>query len=460
MKPRTKRERLLCQLAEKLPQLTDNQRTYPKEHIHPHKGYYWKSGLIWCQCCGKLYPNTHAMMEVSLELGVDICPNCGKEIKLEHARAKMKYEQVCSYYAIITTYQGWQVIRTFEAWRINSKGKPTEYHVNEVFQLWIDEKGRETIVSHKYTRGYNFLHWLYNSEFVVYNHNHKCTGYYDMPDLFDINGFHIYPRASVLQTVKRNGWNSTMLKLNVNHSDLIQELLTNRRIETIAKAHQYSILEYWMRHKYSISEHYDNYFNPVKIAIRNGYIVDDASIWYDMIESLRYLNLDTRNAHYVCPKELMRAHDYYMERSNRKKAKEQIDKERDRIIKCNTSYVNRMGKFIGIIFGDDDLNIHVLRDVTEFFEEGIEMHHCVYTNRYYNRADTLIMSAVSNGKRIATIELNLKTMNIIQVRGKCNTVPPRDEEIRSMITKNLGLIRKAKHIRLDDKDKNLLLMVS
>lgn len=444
MKPRTKKEMMLCKMAGQLPRLTEKQLTYPREHIHPHKGYYWKSGLIWCQCCGELYPNTHNMLEVSLELGVDICPNCGKEIKLEHARPKMKCEEVTSSYAIMTTYKGWQVIRAFDARRLNTKGSPTKYYVDETFQLWIDEKGRETIVSHQYTRNYNFMHWHYSSEFVIYNHNYRCSGYYEFPDLFNLYGFHIYPRTKVIQTVRRNGWSSEMLKLRVNQATLIEQLLTNTRIETIAKAGQYSVLEYWMRQGHGVMD--SEYFTPVKIAIRNGYIVEDATLWYDMIESLQKLNKDVHNAYYICPADLTRAHDYYMERVSRKERREKYEKQRERISKENTSYTKRMARYIGIIFGDDNLNLHVLRDVTEFFDEGEAMHHCVYNNGYYKKDDTLIMSARSQGNRVATIEIDLKTMSVIQVRGKRNTVPPKDKEIRKLIDDNMKTIKKIKKL--------------
>ena len=445
MKPRTKKEMTLCKMAGQLPRLTEKQLAYPREHIHPHIGYYWKSGVIWCQCCGEVYPNTHAMLEVSLELGVDICPNCGKEIKLVHARPKMKYEEVTSSYAIMTTHKGWQVIRAFDARRLNTKGYPTKYYVDETFQLWIDEKGRETIISHKYSRGYNFMRWQYNSEFVTYNHNYRCSGYYEFPDLFNLYGFHIYPRTKVIQTVRRNGWSGEMLKLRVNQADLIEQLLTNTRIETIAKANQLSVLEYWMREGRGVMD--SKYFTPVKIAIRNGYIVEDATLWYDMIESLLELNKDIHNAHYICPADLNRAHDYYTECVSRKERQERRKKERERIEKENTSYTKRMARYIGIVFGDDDLNIHVLKDVTEFFDEGEAMHHCVYNNRYFKKDSTLIMSARSKGNRLATIEIDLKTMSVIQVRGKCNTVPPKDKEIRKLIDDNLKNIKKIKKLQ-------------
>jgi hypothetical protein len=52
--------------------------------------------------------------------------------------------------------------------------------------------------------------------------------------------------------------------------------------------------------------------------------------------------------------------------------------------------------------------------VTEFFEKDMAMHHCVFSNQYYLKEDSLILSASIEGKRIETIELSLDTMLIAQ----------------------------------------------
>mgnify|MGYP000296788918 FL=1 len=52
------------------------------------------------------------------------------------------------------------------------------------------------------------------------------------------------------------------------------------------------------------------------------------------------------------------------------------------------------------------------------------MHHCVFTNEYYLKADSLILSATIDGKRIETIEVSLKRMEVVQSRGVCNKNTP------------------------------------
>ena len=48
----------------------------------------------------------------------------------------------------------------------------------------------------------------------------------------------------------------------------------------------------------------------------------------------------------------------------------------------------------------------VLDSVEAIRQEGEAMHHCVFTNEYYLKADSLILSATIDGKRIETIEVS------------------------------------------------------
>ena len=69
------------------------------------------------------------------------------------------------------------------------------------------------------------------------------------------------------------------------------------------------------------------------------------------------------------------------------------------------------------------------------------MHHCVFSNEYYLKADSLILSATIDGKRIETIEISLKTMKVVQSRGVCNKNTEHHDQIVNLVNKNMKLIR-------------------
>ena len=434
MKPRTKKEKLLVEYSAKLPSITEAQRNYPKEHIFKKKGLYMKKGLVWCQYCSHEYKVNTSSLAVSLDVGGEICPCCGKELRLEHYTGKHNNEGVC--YMVVTTYKGFQVLRCFYTTRNNTRGKATTYTLNEMFQLWIDEKGRETILTKKYQRGPFHLNWDFESEFHIGRHNASCAGYYQYPDLYDISGYYSYPRMTVTPLIKRNGWrNHFALFHGISVAELMRALITNSDIEMLAKTGQASILTHWMNRGWHREQNREkDFFDSIKICNRNHYIVKDASLWYDMLDAMDYLGLDTHNAHYVCPEDLMIAHDTYVKRMEKVKRLREREMKRKEAEQYEEAYLNQKGRYLGICFGNENVMVSVLQSVRDFVEEGEAMHHCVYTMGYYKNKDTLILSARDKEqKRLATIELSLKNYKVQQCRAACNAKPKQYDEIVKLV---------------------------
>ena len=84
-------------------------------------------------------------------------------------------------------------------------------------------------------------------------------------------------------------------------------------------------------------------------------------------------------------------------------------------------------------FSDGEICIKVLDSVEAIRQEGEAMHHCVFTNEYYLKADSLILSATIDGKRIETIEVSLKRMEVVQSRGVCNKNTPYHGQILKLM---------------------------
>ena len=167
-------------------------------------------------------------------------------------------------------------------------------------------------------------------------------------------------------------------------------------------------------------------------------------MWTDYIDLLEYFHLDTHNPHYVCPKNLKAAHDSIHKRKEKAEARRKAENERKNAIKWEAEYKATKGMYFGICFGNEDIQIAVITSVADMAEEGAFMHHCVYSNRYFDREDSLILSARDkDGNRIETIELNLKTFEVVQSCGKCNSTTEYHDQILSLVKENIGLFRKA-----------------
>ena len=69
------------------------------------------------------------------------------------------------------------------------------------------------------------------------------------------------------------------------------------------------------------------------------------------------------------------------------------------------------------------------------------MHHCVYTNAYYNDENSLILSARIDGERIETVEVDLRTLKVVQSRGVCNSNTEYHDRIIKLVEDNAEQIR-------------------
>ena len=83
----------------------------------------------------------------------------------------------------------------------------------------------------------------------------------------------------------------------------------------------------------------------------------------------------------------------------------------------------------------------MLESVQEYIEEGQVLHHCVFVNEYLLKEKSLILSASITGKRIETIELSLKTMEVLQCRGLMNQNTEYHERIIELVHQNMKQIQ-------------------
>ena len=275
---------------------------------------------------------------------------------------------------------------------------------------------------------YWFNAWKLNSDLEIRKNE----------NVIDIQPTAIYPRKRVLAEIKRNGFKGQFHDLTPY--EMFHSILTNSRAETLLKTKQLSLLNYFEETRYRDIE---DYWSAIRICIRNGYNVTDASMWCDIVNMLRTLGKDIHNPKFVCPEDLKAEHDRRELEIRRKREKEEIKEQRDKLLKSiknEKRFQELKSKFFGIAFTDGTIKVHVLESLKEYFEEATEMHHCLFSNEYYLKEDSLILSATINGKRIETIEVSLKTLEILQSRGEWNSHTEYHDQIMNLVKANRNLI--------------------
>lgn len=200
--------------------------------------------------------------------------------------------------------------------------------------------------------------------------------------------------------------------------------------------------------------------SAVKVANRHHYKQLDTE-WFDMVNNLAYLKKDLHNPLVVCPKDLHQAHNYWMHKAQAARCRnsdrmtelcklamerkellaiqereERAKKQMEDAKNMNQNYSKRMQRYLDIDMTDGTIHIKPLQSIEDFYEEGKEMHHCVFSNKYYDNnahPNSLILSATINAQRIETVELNLKDRTVVQSRGKFNQSSPYHEQIIALV---------------------------
>ena len=164
-------------------------------------------------------------------------------------------------------------------------------------------------------------------------------------------------------------------------------------------------------------------------------------MWCDYIDLLQHFGKDTSNAKYVCPNDLHKEHDKLVAKRDAERERQRKEEQRKKAIEDERKFKELKGRFFGIRFTDGKIEVKVLESVAEYMEEGNAMHHCVFSNSYYLKENSLILSATMDGKRIETIEISLDTLKVVQSRGVCNKQTEYHKRIVNLVNRNAGLIR-------------------
>lgn len=441
MKPGNRQERLVVALSASLPAITPKQRQWAIDTCFEKVGLYVKD-LVWCSQCGKLHEKEPSMHEGD----ETVCPHCGARLKLKVNRARQTYEKC--YFTILTTCKGYQVCRHFVIEKRMTKPSNNSsvdsapaYTINEAVQNWISPYGRHTIIARScnYCPKAYYEWWVFDKPMSI----KRLTKEVDLNDRYKYSIFaeYVYPHRSILPILRRNGFTMRCKTIAPNEAMLL--VLTDREAEMLIKNRQYELLAYKWKRCYK--EFCMAYAHSVRVAIRNKYIVKDASMWYDYLDLLAYFHLDTHNAHYVCPTNLKREHDMLLKRKQRIERQRIAEQKRKEAEQWEAQYRKDKERFFDICFSDDKVVITVIQSVADMAEEGAKMHHCVFDMGYYKRKDSLILSArsVADGTRIETVEVSLKSFKVLQSHGLQNSYTPYHDVIINLVEKNINKIRQA-----------------
>lgn len=417
MKPRNKFEKAVLAQSKSLRPITKRQMIWAFRECIDHYAYRLPKGRTTCMDCGHGW----LMAEPSDNC---TCPKYGARLKVRQTfERKLPQKQ---YFTVLTTSGEYQVLRMFLLVVEMEKGCKAKPYALEIGQYWWNAQGRMAVIGIQRVSGCYIDTFSFGSPLAVRNDNDAYRHIAYSP---------IYPKFKVLDVLRRNGFDGDFH--DIVPTKLIPALLSDSRAETLMKAGQYPILHHYLTSRFDM----ERYWASVRICIRNGYTISDGSMWCDTIDLLRHFGKDTNSPKYVCPSDLKAEHDRLMHKRNKEIERKKLEERIRQAKKHEKAYRKLKGIFFGIAFTDGTLQVRVLESVAEFAAEGTELHHCVFSNSYFLEKNSLILSATIDGKRIETVEVSLKTLEVVQSRGLHNSNTEYHDRIVNLVNSNVNLIR-------------------
>lgn len=420
MKPKIATEFKIVEISTNLPAIKNQQ--HELAFVKCFNNYATQSRkTMFCLECGHSWKlvDTKEIKKVN-------CEKCHRRLTVTN-----KYNngfRETDYYQIITAVETFQIIRMICITKFMKKNSNSSFFAHEVMQIFIDETGKPRCMS-KNVMGLSqyFDQWIVGSELSL--------KYYDN-NRFSLNPSFIFPSKKVIPILKRNGFKGNFH--GIAPQILFRQILTDSIAETLLKSNQFDLLYYHIRN--TSLKPTGIYWNAIKICIRNNYQVKDAKTWIDYIALLQHFGKDLRSPKYLCPLDLDHAHNRLMLKKNKEIWKSTLAEKKKQIGKNQTHYFKAKKHFFGLIFSERNISINVIETVREFLEEGCFHNHCVFTNEYYKKENSLILSAKVNGVPVETIQVSLENLEILQSRGKGNKASKYNRQIISLVTRNLHQI--------------------
>lgn len=414
MKPTTKFHKDILKESRKLRPVTKTQAEWAIGECFEHFAYRLPKGRTTCMDCGHSWLMTEHSDQCT-------CPNC--KAKLE---VKETYERKCqqkSYLNVITTCGEYQILRMFLVIVEMRKGFKASPAFLEIGQYWIAPNGKTALIAIQRTMGWYLDCFAFGSPMEIRKDNDTYR---------HISDQYLYPKFKVIPTLTRNGFDGNFH--DIRPVSLFSLLLSAPQAETLMKEGNFEMLKYMANNTSEVKHFWASYI----IAKRHGYEIPNLSTWFDYLRMLERFGRDTHSPKLIAPANLFDAHDEYVQKVNRQREKERREADRLKALENEEKFRKLKGRFIGLVFTDNEIEIKTLDSIDEYYEEGKAQHICVGSSQYYLKAESLVFSARIDGKTVATVEIDLKTLKVIQCRAACN----KESEYQQRIEKAIASHRK------------------
>ena len=142
-------------------------------------------------------------------------------------------------------------------------GQKAEYSIREVVQWWIAPNGKTEVIARL-----RAMHTMYYDLWTEWSDMDLRSN--KMLKAYNIDAYKTYPAMRIIPELRRNGFKGAFHELTPY--EFFTAILTDSKKETLLKAGQTEMFRYAVISNVNLHE----YWNSIKICIRNGYHIADA----------------------------------------------------------------------------------------------------------------------------------------------------------------------------------------
>lgn len=347
------------------------------------------------------------------------CPHCKRPLLFINDRQPV--HRASRITVTYDTVEDVQIFKYVTVIKHSFKHNKPEFFFRHEFDIYINMKGQSRIV--RYDRAEPLLTSPPPNS-VFYNHDsHKS-----------------YNTSMVHHLLLRNGYNdSTVIRTFRSH---VQLLLTDNFYESMIKLREFDIARYYQRfyEKKDRISFVNEYKKIIHQGLRLNFDFSDINIFLDYLEAVRFLGYNLKDPKILFPKNLREAHDIAInlryEIRNKIREKEELRKRAMAIYQ----YIEKKDKYLDFKITSGNITIVPLKNVFEFEKEGTELDHCVFKSEYYEKDDSLILSAMVDGQKAETVEIIISKREINQCYGYNNTFTLNHRRIVKLVKSNMNKI--------------------
>ncbi len=417
MKPRTKLQREVFENSQCLVYPGATFEKWILNDVAEHLAYANKTSVFCLDCGSKLEKSKIRAAKIK-------CTCCNRKLTVVETRNTTHTESF--YVCLAMIFDGYQVLRYFDVDLSYKRGQERSFRINEALQHWLKFDGesfKHTIVAKQ--RIWNYYNASWSGQLEI-----RTERYHR--DRYDIQHYSCFPQSVFNDVFKKYGIGHDLKR--ISYLEAIKQIPFDSNLETLVKTKQFRLLSSGMDSSYNIRR----YWNTIKMVIRNNYKIEDATMYFDYLDLLTYFRRDIRSPKHIFPVDLKAEHNRLVEIKRNRQRKEELERRINQMKFEEKRYQKTFNHFFDFSIQRKNIEIRVVRSVEECKQIGDELKHCVYTNEYYKKVNSIILTALVDGKHTETIEVNLESRKIVQCQGLNNENSEFHNQIMKLMKSKLN----------------------